>query len=159
MDTAFLAKWGFFLVLGIVIGGAIGLVIDSVSLASQRRKMKTISMLINYIDIGIEILLRFLSLPVALLAIQFLNTIVPGGPMKSLEGFGSFIVKLAVSVGILILAMTLKIPTIAKPNEMERINTRGGALLGALVATGYFCYTNIYALKQLFAVMFCKIKF
>jgi len=70
--------------------------------------------------------------------------------MNRPEGFFSFICKIVVIIIIIVVAIKLKFPQIGKSNEIERVNTRTGAILGALAGTGYFIYLNLFQIKGLF---------
>jgi len=148
MSINLIFQWLIFLLIGTLSLGLIGLAIDIISLVRQKRRIKFLLMLTNYLDIVFEVIVRLLSIPIALVIISWVDVLVPGGSMQKVEGFFSFIIKLGIIISIIIYTIKLKIPQIAKPNEMERVATRGAVLLGSLLGTGYFCYSNLIELKS-----------
>ncbi len=150
MSTGFVLVWFIYLLAGTVLFGMLGMAVDVWTLHSEKRTIKIQPMLTNYINIVLDVMVRFLSIPIAFILISWLEVIIPTGNMHNIDGFMSFILKLGAIVAIILLALKIKVPFIGKANSIERVNTRSGIGLGAIVSTVYFFYLNFNELKTLF---------
>jgi len=152
IDLIFL--WSLYIVIGCLIGGAIGFLLDIFSICGQKKKLQIGTMLLNYFDVVILTVFRFVSLPLIIIVIGYLDTLFPtGGDMKNfanaVNSFLNFLVKIVSIFIILLTFLKVKIPSIAKPNEVERVYTIIGTRLGLLVSTGYFIYGHLALFKKL----------
>ncbi len=150
MNTGFVIIWFIYLLGGTVLFGIAGMAVDIWSLHSEKRTIKIQPMLTNYINIVLDVMVRFLSIPVAFILISWLEFIIPSGDMHNIDGFLSFILKLGAIVAIILVALKVKVPFIGKVNSIERANTRAGIGLGAMVSTVYFFYLNFQELRTFF---------
>jgi len=150
MNTGFVLVWFIYLLAGTSLLGLAGMGVDLWTLHSEKRTIKIQPMLTNYINIVLDVMVRFLSIPVVFILISWLEVIIPTGDMHNIDGFLSFILKLAAFVGIILVALKVKIPFVGKVNSIERVNTRSGVGLGAIVATVYFFYLNFQEVRMFF---------
>jgi hypothetical protein len=150
MSTGFVFVWFIYLLAGTLLFGILGLGIDVWTLHSEKRTIKIMPMLTNYMNIVLDVMVRFLSIPVALVIISWLEVFIPGGDMRNIDGFVSFILKLAAIVAVILVALKIKIPFIGTVNSVERVNTRAGIGLGAIVSTVYFFYLNFQEIRTVF---------
>ena len=150
MDTGFVLVWFIYLLAGTSLLGLAGMGVDLWTLHSEKRTIKIQPMLTNYINIVLDVMVRFLSIPVVFILISWLEVIIPTGDMHNIDGFLSFILKLAAFVGIILVALKVKVPFIGKVNSIERVNTRSAIGFGAIVSTVYFFYLNFHELRVFF---------
>jgi len=152
MSIGFIAGWFLYLLAGTLLFGIIGMSVDIWTLRSERRTIKIQPMLTNYINIVMDIMVRLLSIPVTLIVISWLEILIPTGDMHNIDGFISFIFKLAAIIVVIVIALKIKVPFIGKVNSVDRINTRAGAGLGAIIATVYFFYLNFLEVRSVFNI-------
>ncbi|MEQ8225546.1 MAG: hypothetical protein ABRQ37_24715, partial [Candidatus Eremiobacterota bacterium] len=117
MSNGFVLVWFIYLLAGTVLFGILGMAVDIWTLHSEKRTIKIQPMLTNYINIVLDIMVRFLSIPVAFILISWLEVIIPTGNMHNIDGFMSFILKLGAIVAIILLALKIKVPFIGKVNS------------------------------------------
>jgi hypothetical protein len=147
MSTAFVMMWFIYLLSATVVFGLLGMGLDIWTLHSDKKTINFQAVLTNYINIVLDIIVRFLSIPVAFILISWLEVIIPTGNMHNIDGFMSFILKLAAIVAVILITLKIKIPFIGKVNSVERASTRSAAGLGSIVATVYFFYLNFHELR------------
>ena len=150
MDTSTLINWSVYLIVGCAVFSFLGMIVDIISITSEKKKIRPGFMLLNYVNIVIDVVIRFMAIPLILVVISWVDVIIPAGSMNRPEGFFSFIAKLVAIIAIIVVSTMIKIPHMGKKNEVDRVNTRTGAILGAIIGTGYFGYVNFIDIKRMF---------
>ena len=107
MDIVFICVWFIYILIGSTAGGLLGLGAEIISFYTQKKCIRISSMILNYLNIVVDVIVRLLCIPVALFAISLANVLLPSGDMHNIDGLISFMLKITTIIVIILITLKL----------------------------------------------------